>query len=247
MTVFSIVVDILMVAVLLIVILAGIKRGFVRSFVGLFKNVAAFLLACLFSGFVGELIENWFVKSFVVDKFALGIANSLMEAAQVGEGADVASFFPGYLLSLLRFAKVDVDGKLIQPIEESIAQNGGTALGIANIIAEPIAHIVSVVIAFALVYFISVLLMSLLSSILDKLCQKLPVVRTANGILGGVFGAVCGVVYLWVAAKILVVLIAWAMGSGLSAFSFLEGFNVENTFVLKLFSNFNPLRLLFTL
>ena len=71
--------------------------------------------------------------------------------------------------------------------------------------------------------------------------------NNAGGILGGVFGAVCGVVYLWVAAKILVVLIAWAMGSGLSAFSFLEGFDVENTFVLKLFSNFNPLRLLFTL
>ena len=236
----AMIVDGALLALLLIVILNGIKKGFVKSFVGLFKNIAAFLLTLAFSNRFAEFIGEKYIKGFVTDKFSVAIADLLIDSGIAASG-DIESHIPGFLLDMLRFSNVDVDEKIIAPLEESIAANGGTAEGIAAVIAEPITDMIAVGLSFIILYVVFLIALTLAARILDKLCE-LPVLKTANGILGGVLGAVCGVIYLWIASKVIVFLVGIATGSGIEALAFLDGFKVEDTFVLRLFHDFNPLK-----
>lgn len=238
MNTFSIIVDLLLMVVLLTSIILGIKRGFVKSFIGLFKNFIAFIIAVGFSDSLGNYLSEKFVKKLVSEKVAVKIANMVVDSG-IAEGGDVSSHIPKFVIDMLNFVHIDIQSKFIEPLEASIAENGGTVAGIAAVIASPIAKIISIVIAFIVLYFLSLLLLTILTKMLDKLCE-LPVIRTANGMLGGVLGAACGILYLWIIAKILVFVIGF--GSGIPFLSFLNDFDVESTFVLKLFNNINPIK-----
>ena len=240
MTALSVIIDLILLGVLVACVVFGIKKGFIKSFVGLFKNFIAFLIAVCFSGALGNLISENFVKAPITERLSKSVANLLIDSGVSAEG-DVASHIPDFVIDMLNFVHIDVESKFIAPIEESIATNGSTAVGIAAVIAAPIAKVVSVVIAFILLYVVSRILLTVTVKVLDKLCD-IPFIRTANGIMGGLLGGACGILYLGMISKVLVFIIGFGSGSELEMFDFLDGFDADKTFILKLFNNINPIK-----
>ena len=86
MTALSVIIDLILLGVLVACVVFGIKKGFIKSFVGLFKNFIAFLIAVCFSGALGNLISENFVKAPITEKLSKSVANLLIDSGVSAEG-----------------------------------------------------------------------------------------------------------------------------------------------------------------
>lgn len=250
----SILVDVVIVALVVLILVLGVKRGFVRSVVGLVSAVAVLAGAILLTSPVTGLITagtDW--DDQIATALESPIAEKLPNAYATVYYTDYDDN-PETALELVYridgeehlFDEIFDDNavikqlglvKLIRPTVENLLNRQAEAEGVelgdygntiyfVDGVTAPIATaILTVAVFFALLIVLAIVLWLLLK-IFKKIVSKLYIAHFVDKMLGGIFGLAMGV---------LVVLIILTILQILSPLSFMEPVNdfLENTVVTK--------------
>ena len=250
----SIIVDIVIVALVAIILILGVKRGFVRSVVGLVSTIAVLAGAVLLTSPVTGLITagtDWDTR--LADSIESPIAEKLPNAYATVYYTDFDDNPENDLELVYRingeerpFDEIFDDNavikqlglvKLIRPAVENIlqqnAENDNVALdhydntiAFVDGVTVPIATaIIMVAVFFALLIVLWILLWIILK-IFKKIVSRIYIAHFVDKMLGGIFGLAMGV---------LVVLIILTVIQVLSPLSVMEPVNnfLEDTVVTK--------------
>ncbi len=250
----SIVVDVVVVALVVLILVLGVKRGFVRSCVGLVSAVAvlagAILLTSPVTGLItsgtdwdGQIAES--LESPIAEKLPNAYAtvyytdydndvNTEVELVYKIDG-EVHPFDEVFndngvikRLGLVKLIRPAVENLLhAQAEEENVAlDNYNNTINLIDGVTAPIATaILTVAVFFALIIILWIVLWILLK-IFKKISSTIYIAHFLDKMLGGIFGLVMGV---------LVVLIILTILQVLSPLSFMEPVNnfLEETVVTK--------------
>jgi len=223
------------VSVLLSVIM-GAKRGFIKSVMGVCTLIAALFVAYAFTPPAAQIIGQ---QKFIRD-ISVSIADTVKSLASNDSGSyDLNRLYedmPDAFTQILTRYGMDI-GELTKEVPPDPNADAAALERLADLIAGPAAAAISSVLAFLALFVASVVILKILTWILDTVFQ-LPVLKTANTMLGFLFGVVAGVMWACVLSSLSVTLIR-AMSS-ISPDLFNETV-IENSVVLKFFSNLNPL------
>ena len=102
------------------------------------------------------------------------------------------------------------------------------------------SELIAKIIAFIIVFVIMLFVMKLLRFTLDKICEK-TFFKVPNKVLGIIIGLILGVFYAWTFSTLIGALLPVLVKYLPDLFT---SDLVENSFILKLFYNFNPLTLI---
>lgn len=250
----SILVDVVIVALVVIMLVLGVKRGFVKSVVGLVSAVAvlagAVLLTSPVTGLItagtdwdGQIAES--LESPIAEKLPNAYAtvyytdfddNPETELELVyridGEEHLFDEIFNDNAvikqLGLAKLVRPTIENMLNQQAEAEGVDLGdyGNTVSLIDGVTMPIATaILTVAVFFALLIVLAIVLRILLK-IFKKIVSRLYIANFIDKMLGGIFGLAMGV---------LVVLIILTILEILSPLSFMEPVNdfLENTVVTK--------------
>lgn len=250
----SILVDVVIVALVVLIIVLGVKRGFVRSIVGLVSAVAVLAGAIMLTSPVTGLITagtDW--DKQIAESLESPIAEKLPNAYATvyytdydndvntdvelvykidGEEHPFDEIFNGNAvikqLGLAKLVRPAVEKLLhAQAEEENIAlDNFNNTINLIDGVTTPIATaILTVAVFFALLIVLWIVLWILLK-IFKKVVSRIYIAHFLDKMLGGIFGLVMGV---------LVVLIILTVIQVLSPLSFMEPVNnfLSETVVTK--------------
>ena len=250
----SIVVDVVVVALVVLILVLGVKRGFVRSCVGLVSAVAvlagAILLTSPVTGLItagtdwdGQIAES--LESPIAEKLPNAYATVYYTDYDNDVNTDVELVYKidgeahpfdevfndnGVIkrLGLVKLIRPAVENLLhAQAEEENVAlDNYNNTINLIDGVTAPIATaILTVAVFFALIIILWIVLWILLK-IFKKISSTIYIAHFLDKMLGGIFGLVMGV---------LVVLIILTILQVLSPLSFMEPVNnfLEETVVTK--------------
>ena len=231
--IFPLLLDLLLLFFILFTVIKCYKRGFIKVIFVTFRKLFAFLIAYFGASKLGEIIKDKFIMAPVEGKIRAMVEESVAE-----KGASVSSFvesLPSGVQSIASLFHVDVD---------SIAQNAmqnhadATEAFILNA-ADGISSVLGTVLGFIILFFASLILLALIFFIVDKIFL-LPALKGINRLLGLVCGVFSSFLTCWLVSCVVVFLIGFFASYSTS----LANFDLSQTYLLRFFYNFNPIKLL---
>ena len=231
--VFPLILDLILLFFIIFTVIRCYRRGFVKVIFVTFRKLFAFLIAYFGASKFGELLKDKFIMAPIEGKI-----RSMVEESVAEKGASVASFvesLPSGVHQVASLFHVDINS-----IAEGAMENRAEATEtfILNA-ADGIASILGTVLGFILLFFISLILLAVIFFIVDKIFL-LPVLKKVNRILGLICGIFSSFLTAWIISMIAVFLIGL-----LGTFSAsLASFDPANTYLLRFFYHFNPIKLL---
>lgn len=233
----SIAIDVILVCILLSGIVVGVKKGFVRSIMSFVTFIASFICAWQFT----PLLADYYHKSYLMGKVTTVVSDAISKIVGTGIGTlDLGSLIaerPQVFTDITDRYSTDI-GALERYY---YSQSGGTVevqKNVSEFIAGPVSEALSTGLAFLSIFIGVTILLSLAAMVLD-LIFKLPGLSTLNRVLGFMLGAVCGLLYTWAAAIILTAVVP-ALGALYP--DVISSSIFENSILLRLFNEYNPLR-----
>lgn len=214
----SLILDIAIVAILLLCLIVGGHRGFIRSLL----SVAIFALALLGSGIAANLLSDpvteWakpLIEQQIIDRLSQGHSQEAMAAA-----SDSAA-----LAQIVDFDSIT--GMARQAMEQAVEAG-------KNLLDGAVTGMVHSLV-YAVVFLVSFLVLTLLLRLVTSplhLAERAPVLGTLNRLSGAALGLALGILAMFAAASIL----QW---TGL-----VDAATLENTYLLRYFTQHSPMELL---
>lgn len=234
----SIIIDLIILAIAVVIVLVSRKRGFFKTVVSVASVVAAFIIAFAFAPkLAGYLYDN-----VVLDKLSDSISTTVSSITNTGTEAENED--PSYDVSKLEgndefndiVNRFGGDTDKINEYIDGVKEN--TSVGVEKVcrnVASPLAESVSSLIAFILVFILAYIILKVAVSLIGKLF-KLPVLRDIDKLLGTVFGIVCALLFILAVSAF-----APGIGTVLNAIApnMFDKAVLENSLIIRLFSNFN--------
>ena len=195
---FSIAIDVVFVAIVVISILLGRKKGFVRMILSLASLVASWLVADKFA----PVLSQWLNDNLIRENLISLLAEKLTTIYENGS-REILESIPDYIIKAAEFAGISPESVVSSAVEPSVmAENIFSAC--ETTVVLPVLEVVT----FVAIFIVASIVFALIIRIADKIFD-LPVLKKLNKALGGVIGAIKGVCY------------AGFFGIGLNAVSFL--------------------------
>ncbi len=220
--------DAAVVAVLALFVWRSWKKGLLLSLCGLVVALLAFWGA----GFLADLLDAPMADA-IQPKLASAIEDNIsdymdphyddLSPADPIDGLREMGGLYEWVADTLAETRASMDSMVLDTVQ-------GVARAAAQAIAVQIAHTVIFALAFVLLFILLTLLLHALN-----LVAKLPGLNFCNGLGGGLIGLAKGVVILFVA-------VACLRFFG----NFITQEVVDNTYLLKLFVQFDPISILFS-
>ena len=197
----SIGLDVLIVAIFALCIFIGVKKGFIRSVIWLVVLALAFFLSYKFTGQFADYLNDNFINQSVTDKLsekvsAIFSGETGTEAVKISEGnAEIDENDMENNRSVLSdfLAKFSIS---FDEMKEWIREKkNSTVADISEFIAGSVSRSLSVGIAFVIIFVGTVVIGYIALWLISKLFETEPlsgVNKTLGGILGGIKGlALC--------------------------------------------------------
>ncbi|MBO4770244.1 MAG: CvpA family protein, partial [Clostridia bacterium] len=194
--IWSIALDVLVLAVFALCVILGVKKGFIRSIILLAVLALAFFASYKFTKPFAEYLNKNYISSSVAEKVSEKIAAIFSSGSDTGEKAaeqskeisdediedkkgDISDLLSGFSISV-----DDLKSWLKEKKDRTVAE-------IADFIAGPTANALSVGIAFLIIFFGTAILGYIALWLISKLFET-EALSGVNGLLGGLLGAVKG-------------------------------------------------------
>lgn len=237
----SIIFDIILIVIAAAVICRGYRQGLLKSVMGLATNVVALIVAYAFSPYVSD----WLFNNYFLSEISSGIKSTV--ASVFGGGGEydfmkMVNEMPEVLSQMLE--KYRVSESSLAEFVPSVQDAGESGVSkISEFIATPAASVISNVLAFIAVFIAALIVLKIVSALI-AFVFKAPVLKTVDKTAGLILGIVNAVLILWILS------LALSLGieaAGSLAPSWFGEKVIQNSFVLKFFSEFNPMRFISSL
>lgn len=217
-----IVADVVVFGILVLCVWRGMTNGLVKAVSHLFCCVGAFICARLFSGHLGDWINNQSLYNMVYVK----IQQVVSEINVTGKVEEIKEFVSAKFSFIIRFFHVDLNGIA----DTAVANQENVLEKITEELASSVSLGVSGILAFVAVFAIAFIILKVLSCLLDGIA-KLPALNALNKIGGLLLGALFGAFICWILSRVGV----WV------ATIFFPNVNlsVEQTYLIEFFYNFS--------
>ena len=213
----SLLLDGIVVALIVLGAVLGVKRGFVRTVIEVAGYVLILLIATSFAGTVGDAVYAGAVRPAVENAVVSGIGGS--DTTDVEETVDrTFEALPGPTANLLRF--FDVTPERVKTTLGDTSQTAAATIAakVGDLAAPPLTMVIRVLFV-ALLFVLGLFLIRLLAGFCNSVAKHIPVVGALNAWLGGAVGLVKGLVFAFVGANLLMLLLSLTGGElfGLTA------------------------------
>ena len=187
--------DIIVAAILVISIVSGVKRGLVKSLISLVGNIAALVVALIFSVQLGTYLNDHYIRTPLYDWTVNQLTSDPDNSDTSIEDVDMEDLFenrPEFFTNLCEYMNIDID-EMNQRYEEFRANGEEQAKSaVIDVMVEPISNAVSRVIAFIIIYILALIAVKLIT-LVSHVITKLPIIRSFNKLGGGMIGVVIGI------------------------------------------------------
>lgn len=179
---FSIAIDVIFIAIIVISIILGWRKGFVRMIFSLAALVASWIVADKFS----PVASQWLNDNFIREKTIALLTEKLTTVFENGS-REIIEAIPDYIMNAAELAGISVENVLSSAGDPSVAAE--------NIFSACETTIVLPVLEFLMFIAIFILLnivFKVVVRIIDKIFD-LPALKKLNKTLGAIVGAVKGI------------------------------------------------------
>ena len=185
---FYVILDIIALAIICLCVWRGKMNGLVKVVCQFLTYIGAFICARLFSGTLGEWINNQFLYNTVYSKIENALS-SIDMTDNINAMKDAATEKFSYVIRLFNIDLNSIaDGAVAK--QESVIE--GITEGVASSVSLGIAN----VLAFVLIFVIAFIVLKIVSRLLDSVA-RLPILNTFNKLGGIMIGAMKGVFVCW--------------------------------------------------
>ena len=235
MSVISLVIDLIVVAIIAVAVLISVKRGFVKSAVELAGFVLAVVLALTCSSPLATLTYDKFIKESVETTVRDSITNAVGDVAEdidMSAFEDVWDALPDFFTNNsdeFGISKEEVKNDLIS-VDTTQVENA--AVEIADSVARPVLTTILEAAIALLIFFIVSSLAKLLSGPLNKLFS-ISVIGKINKLLGGILGVIQGVIWSCAICSIICLIVSFTP----NGFLIFTPEAIETTYLFKIFGS----------
>ena len=195
---FSIILDLLIVALITVMILLGRRRGFIKTVSGVVVFVAALMLSTTLSAPVSGFLYDTFVEPPVLEELTVQVGEGSPAAAQLDAALER---MPAFVTGRLSAGGVDSGAAILERL--SGAQEGETvAQTIARQVVEPVVLPLMKAVSTLLLFLILLIVLTIVVKAVD-LVAKLPLLKQLNKSLGVVAGLAQGLLWSFVLVTVL--------------------------------------------
>lgn len=225
--------DLIIVAIVVLCIVSGTKNGFFKTLMSLVSGIAASIVA-----YAATPALSLFIKTnFLIESIAKSLEKTFASIAQQNAGDSVYDL--SRLASDPQFVKLceqfSPDGELLEKLSGKVDSGSEIIRDIAYSVADPISTMLANVIAFIVIFAVALVVLKV-ATVVVGIVFKLPVLKTLDKTMGLVFGIAEGLFF----AILLCIIISSLAGSLASAAPGTFGGDIiENSVILKLFSDVN--------
>lgn len=201
------VLDIIVIALIAVCAVVSYRNGFLRSFVAFIGTAVAFVAAVMMSE---PLAANTY-DVMLEEKVAVAVEESIEEYGIEGvenvlEKTDVIiEMLPASLANVVGTKITDdlIEEKFLEFMEEN---GGNISAALSGKIIEPVLTGTIQILIFCLIFIVGGMIMKLLSRLVGGV-RYVPLFGSLDRMLGGVFGLIQGMLYVFVLAAVLWLLI----------------------------------------
>ncbi len=226
-------VQILVDIVLAVVFLGGVVVGYNKGFLGIVERPAKIIVTVMLALALAPSVSDLIVAPYIEEPIVEFVDGCLEKNADEITGENASEELPGVLKLVAKVFKVDVD-EVVENATGSIAE------AITENLAKPIINAISFAISLVVLLIVShIILVALLALI--NLIFKAKILGMVNKILGTVFGVVFSFVLAWGLA----VMLEFAFSSSaLSTLDWVVKFG-DGGFVYEFLNKCDPIQWIF--
>lgn len=221
--VYSVLLDILIVAILVLSVYMGFRRGFIKTVSAIVAFVVAAALASAFSGPASQWAYNSTVEPAVVKAIQERISDDKSLESQMDEALAV---MPDFVVNLLENAGIKNGADVVTKLEGStdLAHLPQTITrDVVKPVVMPLLKLACTLILFILVYIVASILLKVLN-----LVAKLPIIRQFNHGLGAFAGVLSGALWVLFVVSLLQVMAAVGACGGIITQEMLQNAHLVN-------------------
>lgn len=221
MTIQSLAMDIIALAVVLVCAAYYSRKGFLAAFISFFGTLVALVAAALIAYNFAPMVFTQFFKPGLEEKMALLISQ---------QGVDSLSQLLHGTLTFLPEAAIDA---AVDAFDTSL---NFAAPDIASNVVEQVLRPLVTPLIMVILYFVVFAVLRILLAVLRGVAMgvgRLPVINTVNRAFGGAMGTLVGALYVFIALCII-----WGYGS-ITQQSLFEEVYFAKSLVWRLFSGLN--------
>ncbi len=198
-------IDIAIVLLFIIVAKRYSDLGLIRSIIGLLGNVAALVVAVIFSAQLGTYINSNYVREPMQQWFINSLSPTASDTDALLGDLDFDGLFvdrPEYFVNTLEFLNVDVDTALQQYDAYKLNGEEQARAAIVNTLTAPVASAVSRVIAFVIIFILAKIAVKILWWVSDVIIN-VPIVKHFDRLGGTLIGIVAAVLLTLVSVAVI--------------------------------------------
>ena len=236
--------DLLIAAIFAVFILLGIRRGLIKSVISLAGNIAALIIALIFSVQLGAYINSHFVEAPMKD-WLLNQMSSDPESVKTDiNSVNLDSLFtdsPEFFTNLCNYLGIDKNEMHMK--YESFKANGveQAKSAVIDLMIKPVSTAVSRVIAFVIIFIACIIILKIVFW-LASFIAHIPIIRKLDKLGGAIFGAVSALLIVFIVISVINIASPYIMKDR----SIAEKEEIFNkTIIYKNMSKINPLKLSF--
>jgi len=199
--------DLAAVAIIVICSVSAYQEGFLRSLVHFLGTAVSFAIGWLYSGPIARKSYELFLRQSVSEAVTDAVRQ---HGAQSFENVlvRVESFLEGLPSTIGDVVRSQLDADSLELWYQNMvrANSGDVAAALTEGLVEPVVTAASQIHVFCLLFLVCSIIASLAAGLLRGV-HKLPIIGGIDSALGGVFGVVRGMLYVFVLAAALWLLI----------------------------------------
>ncbi len=183
------------------------RRGFFRSLVSFAGTVASFLVGRLYSGPVARYCYETYLEKGISEGVREGVLTNGTQSFEtiLSRIDEVLAKMPKTLTDVVR-SQLDADSLEVWYQNMIRANSGDIATALMEGVVTPIVTTVLQILAFCMIFLVCAIVVRFAARLLGGL-RRTPILGSADGLVGAVFGALRGLLYAFVLAAVMWLLI----------------------------------------
>lgn len=195
MTVFSIILDLIALAVFVSWVISGYKKGFLKTIVLAVGTFVALLAAFWLSGWLADLIFANFIRGPVLQNIT-DTLSGLSDTTSVSAAIPiVVAALPSFILNPM-LAQYGSQEAMISEIQKNAGETlSSVGITITDTVVAPVVTMLLQLVLCLLIFIVCVIIIKIIAKAMGAV-RKIPLVGTVNAVLGAVVGALQGILVL---------------------------------------------------
>lgn len=194
--------DIIIVAVIVLFAAIGVKRGLAKTILNIAGLVLAAISAYYLSSFLSQLIYDAFLKQTVINNIQQIIEQNGIDYAL----SNCLEAVPQWINGILSFI-IGIFGMSLNEYQNQLVLSSDFSSSTSQAVENVLAPVVSSVFGMILLVILFILIFIIVKKLIKHISRvfNIPVVKQINQLLGGIFGLAEGLLIVFIAVNIFVI------------------------------------------